>query len=391
MVWHCPLRVAPGDRSLTDAEWAQVARDVLHRTGIARQGDPGGCRWIAVRHDADSIHLVAVLARQDGSAARVSNDYRRVREVCLAAEGRYGLAGTAPADRTAATHTTRAEVEKANRAAATSGGGVGAVPARDWLRGQVQHAAAGARDPREFLDRLRVAGVVVRERRAPDGSLAGYAVGRREPGTDPVLFGGGKLAPDLTLPMLQARWAAAGGGLVAAAGAPSAPTLDRAQLWKQATEAAADAAEQVRQHAGSGDSGAMAGAGDAAAAAAEVLTAASRLIEGETGGPLTQAARDCDRAARDVRGRLPQPTLAGSMLRNAALQLARSGKAGRDEAAQIALLVAQIGNLSVPVSRLREAQGRTAQAAAARRAGQVADSADRWAGEVRTLIAERQH
>lgn len=95
MVWHCPLRVAPGDRSLTDAEWAQVARDVLHRTGIARRGDPGGCRWIAVRHDADSIHIVAVLARQDGSAARVSNDYRRVREACLAAEGRYGLAGTA--------------------------------------------------------------------------------------------------------------------------------------------------------------------------------------------------------------------------------------------------------------------------------------------------------
>ena len=175
------------------------------------------------------------------------------------------------------------------------------------------------------------------------------------------------------------------------AGAPSAPTLDRAQLWELATEAAAHAAEQVRQHAGSDDSGTMAGAGDAAAAATEVLTAASRLIEGEIGGPLTQAARDYDRAAREVRGRLPAPTLAGSMLRTAALQLARSGKAGRDEAAQIALLVAQIGNLSVSVSRLRAAQGRAAQATAARKAaGQVADSAGRWAGEVRKLLAEQQ-
>ncbi len=55
-------------------------------------------------------------------------------------------------------------------------------------------------------------------------------------------------------------------------------------------------------------------------------------------------------------------------LRTAALQLARSGKSGRNETAQIALLVAQIGSLSLSVSRLREAQGRAAQAAAARRA-----------------------
>lgn len=219
---------------------------------------------------------------------------------------------------------------------------MGSVPARDWLREQVQHAAADAREPREFLNRLRVAGVAVRERRAPDGSLSGYAVGRREPGTDPVLYGGGKLAPDLTLPKLQVRWTAAGGP-GALAGGPSAPEQDRAQLWKQATEAAAHAAEQVRAHAGRSDPGGMTGAGDAAAAAAEGLTAASRLIEGDGGGPLTQAARDYDRAARETRGRLPQPTLAGTMLRTAALQPARSGKAGRHEAAQIALLVAQIG------------------------------------------------
>jgi hypothetical protein len=134
----------------------------------------------------------------------------------------------------------------------------------------------------------------------------------------------------------------------------------------------------------------MAGAGDAAAAAAEVLTAASRLIEGDEGGPLTQAGRDYDRAAREVRGRFSQPTLAGTMLRTAALQMARSTRSTRSEAAQIALLVAQIGSLSLSVSQLREAQGRPAQAAAARRAtGQVADSADQWVGEVRGLVAEQ--
>lgn len=64
----------------------------------------------------------------------------------------------------------------------------------------MQYAAAGAREAGEFLDRMRVAGVVVRERREPDGALSGDAVGRRGPGSEPVLFDGGKLAPDLSLP-----------------------------------------------------------------------------------------------------------------------------------------------------------------------------------------------
>jgi len=125
-VWHCPLRTAPGDRVLTDAEWADVAADLMDRTGIAPRGDDGGCRWIAVRHDEVSIHVVAVLARQDGGRAHVFRDYPQVRATCLAAEARYGLVVTAPADRTsavssgsasAATHTTRAEREKAARRA----------------------------------------------------------------------------------------------------------------------------------------------------------------------------------------------------------------------------------------------------------------------------------
>jgi len=65
-VWHCTLRNADGDRALSDAEWGQVAADVLHRTGLAAAGQDGGCPWIAVRHDEVSIHLVAMLAREDG-------------------------------------------------------------------------------------------------------------------------------------------------------------------------------------------------------------------------------------------------------------------------------------------------------------------------------------
>lgn len=112
----------------------------------------------------------------------------------------------------------------------------------------------------------------------------------------------------------------------------------------------------------------LAFAGDAAAAAAEVLTAASRLIEGETGGPLTRAAREYDRSARETRARVPASTSSGAALRAAALQLARGSPARPSEAALVLMLIAQIGSLAHAVAALREEQGRFVQASAARRA-----------------------
>ena len=65
-VWHCSMRAAPEDRLLSDADWADVARDVMHRTGLCPRGEEDeAARWIAIRHGPDHIHLVAMLARQD--------------------------------------------------------------------------------------------------------------------------------------------------------------------------------------------------------------------------------------------------------------------------------------------------------------------------------------
>ena len=104
------MRAAPEDRMLSDAEWAQIARDVMARTGLSPHGqDDQGVRWIAVRHGPDHIHLVAMLARQDGARVSTWNTRYRVRDACIAAEQRYGLRSTAPADRTADRCPTRAE------------------------------------------------------------------------------------------------------------------------------------------------------------------------------------------------------------------------------------------------------------------------------------------
>src|SRR6185437_15599671 len=176
-------------------------------------GDPGGVRWVAVRHAADHVHLVATLARQDGTRPKIWNDFYRVREGCLDAERRFGLVVTAPADRTAGRRPSRGETEQAKRR------GWSEAP-RVRLRRAVSGAAAGARSEQDFFDRLAADGVLVRRRYSAVnvGEATGYAVGlaehvAKDGGT--IWYGGGKLAADLTLPKLRHRWDQAAG-----AGAP---------------------------------------------------------------------------------------------------------------------------------------------------------------------------
>jgi hypothetical protein len=203
-VWHCSVRAAPGDRLLSDIEWAGAAAEIMHRTGLAPKGDEAGVRWVAVRHADDHIHIVATLARQDGTRPRFWNDFYRVREACRSAEEQFGLCATSPADRTAARRPGRAATEQAARRGWDE-------PPRVTLRRHVCGAAAGARTEREFFDQLASAGVLIRKRYSarPPGQVTGYAVGLphhrgRDGGV--IWYGGGKLAADLTWPKLRSRW-----------------------------------------------------------------------------------------------------------------------------------------------------------------------------------------
>jgi len=93
-VWHCLLSAAPTDRVLSDVEWGDIAVDVMRRTGLSDGKDDEGVRWVAVGHAADHIHVVAMLARQDGRRPRLSFDRLRMRDACRAAEDRHGLRKT---------------------------------------------------------------------------------------------------------------------------------------------------------------------------------------------------------------------------------------------------------------------------------------------------------
>jgi hypothetical protein len=351
-VWHCSMRAAPGDTMLSDEEWAQIACDVMDRTGLSPFGqEDDAVRWVAIRHGDDHIHIVAMLARQDGRRPRVRNDRYRVREACLAAEERYGLRRTAPGDRTAACRASRAESEKATRR------GLDEAP-RITLRRLVSTAAAAAASEQEFFACLGRSGVLVRTRcstRQP-GQLTGYAValpGDTAMTGEPVWYGGGKLAADLTLPKLRHRWGPPG----RFADEPFT-AAERSAVWEHAARAADRAAAQIRAVAGTDP----ASGGDEAWAAADTLHAAAAVLGSRI---LRQAADAYDRAARAPYGRIPVRTAAGDALRRAARLLSAYGYLTGDPLFRPIALITRLGALVEAIASLRDAQQHAAQAAGA--------------------------
>jgi hypothetical protein len=408
--YHLAISAAPTDRLLSDAEWADIAELYVDRLGLAERGDSDAVRWVAVRHADNHVHVVATLVRQDGRRVFPHHDFYRAREASLAVERTYGLRRTSPVDRTANPETTRAEQRKHHSAVRTSVRAGLPPPAgtdREVLRSRVRAALAGSQGWEEFADRLRLSGVLVRERYSTrnSGEITGYAVGlpttgvRDRTGQQTVWFGGGTLAPDLSLPQLQARWKQGEGAASHSAGSwsdagqadrprPSRPTgappdpashlsdFDRRRLWVGAENAVRHAAEHIRQASSlPSDAAAQATAQAAAAAAAEVLSAVSWLVERKRGGPLHAAAEDYGRAARDLHRRTVPGSARSRSTRTAAGALVGARLVKRAETRQLLSLLARLTALSESLALLRETQGRAAQAVAARCA------AERLAGE----------
>ncbi|MER7035935.1 relaxase/mobilization nuclease domain-containing protein, partial [Streptomyces albidoflavus] len=112
-VWHCPVRAAPEDRYLSDTEWGEIAQRIVQAAGIAPEGDDLACRWIAVRHADDHIHILATTVREDGRRPKLHDSGIRVGDTCRHIEKDYGLRQLKKGDRTAARRPTQAEMHKA--------------------------------------------------------------------------------------------------------------------------------------------------------------------------------------------------------------------------------------------------------------------------------------
>jgi hypothetical protein len=154
---------------LSDQEWAGAVAAVLDATGIAPYDDEGGCRWVAIRHADDHVHIAAVLVRE-GTGKRVypRRDWNAAMEACREVEGKLELTRTEKANRTAVGQASRAEIEKATRRGLEE-------PPRLWLRRVARFAAVAAHDATSYYDTLAALGVLVAWRRTVSGELRGIA------------------------------------------------------------------------------------------------------------------------------------------------------------------------------------------------------------------------
>lgn len=281
-VWHCSVRAAPEDRILSDEEWADIARRIVAATGIAPEGDPDGCRWVAVRHAPDHIHIAATKVRRDLRTARHWNDYVTADRELASVEKEYGLRQVVRGDRTAAKRSTRAEQEKAHRQSQQK-------PARERLRSTVRTAVAAATSTEEFVHLLsHVDGVLVEVVHFPSGDVRGYKVACEDTTTasnEPVWFSGSELAPDLSFPKIRER-------LEAAATQPiDQPGQRKPNPWYQATAAT----ERIPHHIDQADDEA---AQAHLAAFGEALDALPLLAPTPIRSQLREAATKFERATR---------------------------------------------------------------------------------------------
>ncbi|MFJ6291836.1 relaxase/mobilization nuclease domain-containing protein [Streptomyces griseoviridis] len=359
-VWHTSVRADPGDRILSDEEWADIARRIVAATGI----DPGegqpGCRWAAVRHADDHIHIVATLVTEDGHRP---DDYRsgaRAQAEARLIEKELGLRQVAPGDGTAAQRPTSAERHKAERQGRER-------TAREELRETVRRAVSGARSDEEFFDRLAAAGLLIRKRAAPSGDLLGYKVALPDDlnkDGEPVFYPGARLAPDLSLPRIRERWSGAAQNDPVARQeeairtGPGAPASARRR-----TASAAWQAVLVVEH------GEDAVAAAHIAAAGEVLDALAKTSAAHTRRELRNAATAFERASRShvraIRGH-------DRALRQAARDLVQGGPAlGRGEdGATTAMAIDMLFFLITAAAQWHAKKGHAQQAEAAARAAE---------------------
>ncbi|RZD89317.1 relaxase/mobilization nuclease domain-containing protein [Streptomyces albidoflavus] len=359
-VWHTSVRADPGDRIMSDEEWAGIARRIVAATGI----DPGegqpGCRWAAVRHADDHVHIVATLVTEDGHRP---DDYRsgaRAQAEARLIEQELGLRRVAPGDGTAAQRPTSAERHKAVRQGRER-------TAREELRETVRRAVAGARGDEEFFDRLGAAGLLIRKRTAPSGDLLGYKVALPDDLNaqgEPVFYPGARLAPDLSLPRIRERWSgeSADDPVLRLKDSPRTGQALPAPARRR-TASAAWQAVLVVEH---GDDAA---ASAHIAAAGEILDALAKTSAAHTRRELGDAAAAFERASRShVRSAHGHD----HALRQAARDLVRGGPAlGRGEdGATTAMAIDMLFFLVTAAAHWHARKGHAQQAEAATRAAE---------------------
>lgn len=358
-VWHCAVRAAPEDRYLSDAEWGEVAQRIVQAAGIAPASDDLACRWIAVRHADDHIHILATTVREDGRRPKLHDSGIRVGDECREIEKDYGLRRLKKGDRTGTRRPTQAEMHKADRLGWEQ-------TSREWLQDRIRAAVPHTASAEEFLAYLEAGDVLVKPRRGPSGDLLGYAVGR--PGDlnkdgEQIYHPGGKIAPDLSLPKLKARLET-----TAPEDHPTARRSRPTTPWHQATEALDTLHTEITDTSAGGGRDKQTQAH--IAALGELIEATAQKAPANLRAQLQAASQAFVRAQRS---QIRAEDRAAHALRAAARDIAHTAT-GPDGSALAAVTAALVW-AAILAGRWHEAKGHAHQADAARQAVQHLQSA----------------
>jgi hypothetical protein len=356
-VWQCSLRNHADDRVLTDQEWARIARDAIAALGFDQ------CRWVAVRHAGDHIHLAVTRVSEQGKVVSIWNDRRVMSRVAARWEVAFELGQrTSRGSGAGMPGLSRAEIDRAAR--------TGKEPDRTGLERKLRAAAAVARTEGEFVARARSGGLMVEPRRSPDGQqVVGYKVA--DPNADRMLWhGGAGLAPDLSLPRLRRRWEphtdqaarahATGEWSTTGSegGRVGAGSRLRAEAWEAADAVVRDVHTRMRAIP-AGDRQAWAAA---AGEVAGVLSVLAVRAEGERPGQLSAAARAMTRSAQSATGTVePYPEALHTMWGPARVA-ADAALLTYGSRTAVAVLMRSLHDLMATIERAHQLQERLGQA-----------------------------
>jgi hypothetical protein len=365
-VWHLSLTNPAGDRVLEDFEWRWIAEGAMEAMGFTEASGKAPVRWVAVRHGLspngnDHLHIAVTLVRDDGTRASVFRDYKTMSAYAATVEREHWLSVVDGRRTAGLPGVSRGEMEKANREGR-------AEPVRTrWAR-IVREAAVNTRDEAEFVRRLRQTGLTVRPRFADGGrdAVVGFSVGVKDKSDKTILYGGGSLAPDLSLPRLREFWESSPRSTQAAVmawrgakreGGRETLRLPSVESTRQAA-ALIDQAYKTLRDMPPDDHEQWA---SVAREVAGVYAAWSRRVEGKIPGPLARAADALARTAQ-VAPNTPSPVRSPKRGYRSAAMVAAQGTNHEESGPGWTQLLAQLNRTLRLLARVHEVRGELRQA-----------------------------
>lgn len=198
-IWHASLRCAPGDRTLTDAEWRGAVQEIAERMGWAEHPH------VIVRHADDHVHVVMSRVDYEGRIWVGKNDARRLQEARQGVEKRLGLVQvptrTAKRGREAAEGRLKPGEYRSSQQ-------TGRDPARVRLAERVERCvkAAEGMGREVFEEALQRAGVRFEANVASTGRVSGYRFSMStDQAGEPVWFKASQLDRSLSWTKVRER------------------------------------------------------------------------------------------------------------------------------------------------------------------------------------------